>query len=233
MKYTKKNICIVNKKVIMISLSALICISSVACTDNKKKDSQVGKATVERTEDFSDVRMAKIIGPQQAILKFTTANKASSIISLELKKVNNKFLYFLDGVTKTKENQILTIDASNGNIIKTENKGPLGKGNDKFIDFATTLDLKDAIEKATPYTKDANVNIVESYSFYNKDGKNLYKFNFTNAAENEKELIKKTIIIDAETGKEYIESKDNKNSKESNNTDTEDTKSKKSTPTGE
>lgn len=213
MKYNKNIVNKNMKKLLVLSLSAAVCLSSVACSSSDKR--QASRATIERKTDFSDVRMAKIIGPQQAMLKYTTANKSASIISLELKKADGKFVYILSAMNKDKLNQILTIDAASGKILKTENKGPTDPKT-SFMDFATTLDIKDAIEKSTPYTKDPNINIVESYSMYNESGKNLYKLNFTNAAEKEDELKTKTIIIDAETGKEFTKN-DKQNSEEEAN----------------
>lgn len=191
----KKNI----KKGLIISSCLLMCFSAVGCG---KKNVNTNKENNKNTENIMDVRTAKIVNQQQAILQFTTANKAGSVISIELVPSNKKkYTYTLDVVDKKGVEYIYTIDAKSGNVSNKEEKGTIDKANQpEYIDFVPVLDIEKAGKAAIHLAKNPDFNQVLSYKLYSDGGKNIYQITLTNGDEGDSAKTEK-ILIDAVTGK--------------------------------
>ena len=194
----KKNI----KKGLIISSCLLICFSAVGCG---KKDVNTNNKNDKNAENIMDVRTAKIVNQQQAILQFTTANKAGSVISIELVPSNDKYTYTLNGVDKKGVEYIYTIDAKSGNVSNKEEKGTIDKANPpEYIDFVPVLDIEKAGKAAIQLANNPDFNQVLSYKLYSDGGKNIYQITLTNGDEGDSAKTEK-ILIDAVTGKKLTE----------------------------
>ncbi len=194
----KKNI----KKGLIVSSCLLMCLSAVGCG---KKDVKKSSKNTESSEDIMDVRAAKIVNQQQAILQFTTANKAGSVISIELVPSKDKYTYTLDGVDKKGIEYIYTIDAQSGSVSKKEEKGPIDKANQpEYIDFVPVLDIEKAGKAAIKLASNPDLNQILSYKLYSDGGKNIYQITLTDGGEGDSAKTEK-ILIDAVSGKKLSE----------------------------
>ena len=152
-----------------------------------------------------DVRTAKIINQQQAILQFTTANKAGSVISVELVPSKDSYIYTLDAVDKKGIEHIYTIDAKSGNISKKEEKGPIDKANPpEYIDFVPVLDIQKAGKAAIQIANNPDLNQVLAYKLYSDGGKNIYQITLTDGGEGDSAKNEK-VLIDGISGKKLTE----------------------------
>ena len=195
----KKNI----KRGLILSSCVLMCLSAVGCGSGKDKKSD--KKNVETSENIMDVRTAKIINQQQAILKFTTDNKAGSVVSIELVPSGDNYTYTLDAVNKKGVEFIYTIDAKSGNISKKEEKGPIDKANaPEYIDFVPVLDIDKAGKAAVQLAENPDANQILAYKLFSDGGKNIYQITLTDGGEGEAAKNEK-ILIDAVTGKKLTE----------------------------
>ncbi|MDY6232840.1 PepSY domain-containing protein [Peptostreptococcus porci] len=202
----------ISNKAIIFTVCLLIGGSLMGCSSNNTEEKE---ANTPKLENFMDVRTAKIISMQSAMLKFTTENKAGSICSVKLEPVNGKYVYTIDAISKKKKNVILTIDASTGKITNTEEAALDISKKRNLIDFVPVLDLDKAAKFAISKSKNENVQVV-SYKLYSKNGLNLYEFELADGTvkfendtktENKNDNSEKQtksfekITIDAETGK--------------------------------
>nr|WP_307759976.1 PepSY domain-containing protein [uncultured Peptostreptococcus sp.] len=195
----KKNI----KKGLILSSCMLMCLSAVGC--GSSKDQKSDKKNVETSENIMDVRTAKIINQQQAILQFTTANKAGSVISVELVPSKDSYIYTLDAVDKKGIEHIYTIDAKSGNISKKEEKGPIDKANPpEYIDFVPVLDIQKAGKAAIQIANNPDLNQVLAYKLYSDGGKNIYQITLTDGGEGDSAKNEK-VLIDGISGKKLTE----------------------------
>lgn len=195
----KKNI----KKGLILSSCMLMCLSAVGCGSNK--DQKSDKKNVETSENIMDVRTAKIINQQQAILQFTTANKAGSVISVELVPSKDSYIYTLDAVDKKGIEHIYTIDAKSGNISKKEEKGPIDKANPpEYIDFVPVLDIQKSGKAAIQIASNPDLNQVLAYKLYSDGGKNIYQITLTDGGEGDSAKNEK-VLIDGISGKKLTE----------------------------
>lgn len=195
----KKNI----KKGLILSSCMLMCLSAVGC--GSSKDQKSDKKNVETSENIMDVRTAKIINQQQAILQFTTANKAGSVISVELVPSKDSYVYTLDAVDKKGIEHIYTIDAKSGNISKKEEKGPIDKANPpEYIDFVPVLDIQKAGKAAIQIANNPDLNQVLAYKLYSDGGKNIYQITLTDGGEGDSAKNEK-VLIDGISGKKLTE----------------------------
>lgn len=199
------------KKGIVLSACFLILFSTTACGNNK---SEISKTNQEKSANILDVRTADIVGQQQAILRFTTDNKAGSIISIKLEPVNKKYIYTLDAVDKKGLESIMTIDAKTSNVIKKEEKSTIDKNNmPGFIDFTPVLDVDKATKNAKNFTSNKDIDQVLAYTLYNDGNINIYEFTLTDGA-NENAKTEK-VLINAVTGKKIDSAKSNNSNTES------------------
>ena len=185
------------KKGMLISSCFVMLFSTVACENNKSETSKNDKA---KSENILDVRTADIVGQQQAILRFTTDNKAGSVVSIQLNPSENKYIYTLDAVDKKGVESVMTIDAKTSNILKKEEKGPIDKNNmPGYIDFTPVLDVNRAAKHAVNFSSNKDLDQILSYKLYNDTSKNIYEFTLTDGAIEDPKTEK--VLIDAVTGK--------------------------------
>lgn len=172
------------KSVAALSLCMLVAFPLVACSGDKNSQKEVSTTELK---NFLDVRTAKIINLQSAILKFTTENKAGSISSVKLEPVDGKYIYTVDALTKKNQNVILTIDASTGNITNTEDKGVADTEKKlNLIDFVPVLDVDKAAKYAVAKSKNNNIQVL-SYKLYSKGSINIYEFELSDGSSNGKQ----------------------------------------------
>lgn len=189
------------KRGLILSSCVLMCLTAVGCSSGKKSDSS--KKNVET--QVSDIRTAKIINQQQAILNFTTKNKAGSVVSIKLVPSGDSYTYTLIAVDKKGIEHIYTIDAKSGKVVKTEDKGPIDKANPpQYIDFVPVIDIDKAGKNALKFAKDKDMIEIVSYKLYSDGGKNIYLITLSNGEEGDSKKTEK-IMIDAFTGKVLTE----------------------------
>lgn len=87
------------------------------------------------------VQATSIKVSQSAVVKkFTKKFKDAKIESISLEKENGRYVYEIDGFTKSKEHS-MKINASSGKVIRTESK--------KLDDHKKSLNLKKTISRST------------------------------------------------------------------------------------
>ncbi len=190
------------KKGLIISSCFLMCLTAVGCSKDGK---DAGKDSSKKILEVNDARNAKIINQQEAILQFTTVNKAGSVISVELIPVNDTYNYILDAVDKKGNEFIYTIEGKTGNILKKEEKGPINKAKQtEYIDFVPVIDVDKAGKAAIEIANKPELNEVSAYKLYAQGGKNIYLVTLTNGGKGEDAKVEK-VLIDAFTGKKLTE----------------------------
>lgn len=181
-------------RILALCICASMGFTLVGCKNSTDKDSK--KTEIQ---NFVDVRTSDIVNQQQALLRFTTANKAGSVHSVELKLVEDKYMYTVDAVAKNKNEVILTIDGKTGKVVNTKDNGPVSesiKGN--YIDFVPVMDVDKAADSAIKNSKNKYIQVL-GYKLFGNNGTNVYKFTLGNGdSENVKT---ETIYIDGVTGK--------------------------------
>ena len=192
------------RKGLVLSACVAMCFAAVGCgSDKNKNGSKNGNANI--SENVMDIRTAKIINQQQAILKFTTANKAGSVVSIELVPSGDSYVYTLIAVDKKGVEHIYTIDAKDGKTTKTEDKGPIDKANPpEYIDFVPVLDIKKAGNAAVGFASNPDANQILAYKLYAIGGKNVYEFTLTDG--NDASPKNEKVYIDGVTGKKLEKS---------------------------
>ena len=193
------------RKGLVVSACLAMCLTAAGCSmNNNKSDSK--KNNAENNENINDIRTAKIINQQQAILKFTTVNKAGSVVSIKLAPSSgDNYIYTLIAVDKKGIEYIYTIDAKSGNITKTVDKGPIDKANPpEYIDFVPVLNVKKAGEAAVNSASNPDFNEILSYKLYAIGGKNVYEFTLTDGAADSPKTEK--VYINAMSGKKLDKS---------------------------
>ncbi len=186
------------KKGLIVSSCLLMCLTAVGCGKNKQ---DLTKKDNKKTENIMDVRTAKIINQQQAILKFTTANKAGSVISVALTPSNDSYNYTVDAVDRKGNEYIYTIEGKSGNILKKEDKGPINKAAKiEYIDFVPVLDIDKAGKAAITLVNNPDLNEILGYKLYAEGGKNIYQITLTNGDKGDRAKTEK-VLLDAFTGK--------------------------------
>lgn len=195
-KTSKKNIYF--KKIALATLCLGLGFSTVACDvkSSSKSDTKKQKEIV-----YDDIRTPNLINQQQAILKFTTAESAGSILSVDLSKSEGKYIYTVDAATKKGINQVLTIDAKTGNIIKKEDKGNIAR--EKIlnsIDFSPVMDVTDALKKVFASIEDKSFDEAISYKLYYINKTNIYKFTLGNGNTKDDKPVTTEVYLNAVTG---------------------------------
>lgn len=183
------------KKTLSILLAATLATSVVGCTDKEKK-----KAEEKEVKPLIDVRTEKIIGIEQAMLRFTTENKAGSLRSVELKKVDGKYQYIIEGFTKKGLEQTWIIDATNSGVISKTDKGQVPEEfKSSVLSFLPIMDIDKAGKLANQFSKKKLVEIT-SYKLYAEGNQNIYKFEL-GGTDDKGEKVTETVLINAITGK--------------------------------
>lgn len=225
---------------IAVSMCFLIGFSAVGCGNSKEDEKEVSTTALK---DFLDVRTAKIINLQQAILTFTSKNKAGSISSVKLEPVDGKYIYTIEAITKDSRDVLLTIDASSGKTTQKKDTGIASADKKKnLVDFVPVLDVEKAAEKATSYSTKDFFQVV-SYKLYFHNGINIYEFTLGDGSsskkdseneESKEENVPKTevIYVNAVTG-EKVDPKAITTSNTSNSTTTTSNNSAGENTTGE
>lgn len=193
---SKKNIYL--KKLAILSLCLGLGLSFVGCGAKSTSDTD---AKNQSEKAHSDIRTPNLINQQQAILKFTTAESAGTVLSVDLSKSNGKYVYTVDAATKKGINQILKIDAKTGNIINEENKGNIDR--EKLlnsIDFSPVMDVSEALTKAFNSLKDKSFDEVLSYKLYGLNKTNIYKFTLGNGETKNDKPVTTEVYLNAVTG---------------------------------
>ncbi|WP_101772454.1 PepSY domain-containing protein [Peptostreptococcus faecalis] len=179
----------------VLSICLILGLSSVGCSNSSSSKNASNKESIE---SVSDIRNMKFVTQQQAILRLTTSEKASSVYSITLSEVESKYIYSIDGLTKKGEKILMTVDAKSGDVIKKEIKGAASAEEKKnFIDFVPVLDVDKAGSKAISLSKE-DYNHILSYTLYANNGKNIYKFTLGNPENSSSKT--EDIYIDAVTG---------------------------------
>ena len=80
-----------NKKILALGLCSIMCITNVGCSSLGKKESKKKVETNVDLSNIKDIRTVKV-NQDQAMLRFTTQNKAGSISSLILKEKDGKYI---------------------------------------------------------------------------------------------------------------------------------------------
>ena len=96
-----------NKKILALGLCSIMCITNVGCSSLGKKESKKKVETNVDLSNIKDIRTVKV-NQDQAMLRFTTQNKAGSISSLILKEKDGKYIYSIDGIDKKGQGIIMT-----------------------------------------------------------------------------------------------------------------------------
>lgn len=185
------------KKGLIVSLCLSTCISLAACDMGKSKSS--GNATQSSAQNEYDLRNSKVIGQQQAILKFTTSEKAGgSILYVNVKPVEGKYIYTVSGITRKGQNIVFTIDGKSGKVTKEEDKGIATKEMKlSLIDFVPVMDL-DAAAKAAEKASENKYTQVLGYTLFFKAKRNVYKFTLGDGSESGGKT--EEVLIDGITG---------------------------------
>ena len=214
MNFLKKSLC--------ISACFLLGLGAVGCSDNTKK------TTIDKSS-YVDIRLKKMFNQQQALLLFTTENPDGSIISVKLTSVDGKYYYIVDGTNRKNVNRkVYLIDASNGKILRKENKGLLDKTSiTGFIDFVPVMDIDKAGEIASKFVKDKDCYQIVGYDLYSENDKNVYQIIFSNG--DDKNPKTETVYIDGVTGKQ-INFDSNSDDSDTDSTDNSSKSSKKIDP---
>lgn len=217
MTILKNNIKKLNKKLLVLSLSAIFVLPLVGCSDKGTGSGDEQKTTGPSL--VNELKSEKLIGLQAALLKFTTVEKAGSIASVSLEekevavkndnksdskdaKTEKKYLYTLEVISKKGISQTMTIDAKTGLVINTSEKGPASaEEKSNLLNFVPVMDVDKAAQKAIrASTKEYSQ--VLSYKLFAKNGKTIFSFKLYNGDSKNTE----TILVDASTGEKLTKS---------------------------
>lgn len=194
-------------KLLALGLCGIIGISNVGCSSIGKKEAKKNTEASLEDANIKDIRTVKV-NQDQAMLRFTTQNKAGSISSLVLGQKDKNYIYTIDGIDKKGQNIIMKVDAKTSKVISNEIVGPASpEKKADVLNFAIIKDTKSALKAAFKKVDMDVYNQVDSYKLMYTNKKNTYKFIFSNG-ETEKEKIKvKTVLVNAENLKVIEEEK--------------------------
>lgn len=186
-----------NKKILALGLCSIMCITNVGCSSLGKKESKKKVETNVDLSNIKDIRTVKV-NQDQAMLRFTTQNKAGSISSLILKEKDGKYIYSIDGIDKKGQGIIMTVDAKTSDVISS--KPIVAASAEKkvnVLNFSIIKDLKLAIQAAFKNVDRDVYSQIDSYKLMYANNKNIYKFTFSNGETEKEKSKKKTVYIDA------------------------------------
>lgn len=211
-----------NTKLLALGLCTIICVSNVGCSNISKNKTKKNIESDVAITDIKDVRTVKV-NQDQAMLRFTTQNRAGSISSLVLEERDGNYIYIIDGLDKKGQNIVMTVDSKTSKVIESK---PVGQASQEkksnVLNFTIVKDIKLAIKEALKKSE-KTYDQVDSYKLMYSNNKNIYKFNLSNG-ETEKDKVKnKVIYMDASdlkiiTGEEMNQVKSMEESISSQNT---------------
>jgi len=186
-----------NTKILALSLCGAICISNVGCSNISKDET---KKNVESNTDITnikDIRTVKV-NQDQAMLRFTTQNKAGSISSISLEEKDGNYIYIIDGIDKKGQNIVMTVDSNTSKVVESTPVGPASQEKkSNVLNFTIVKDLKSAIKEAFKKSGEDTYDQIDSYKLMYANNKNIYKLNLSNG-ETEKDKAKNKIVyVDA------------------------------------
>ena len=202
----------IEKKLLVFSMCSILALSLVGCGSKNAGDGDKNKASGPSL--VNELKSEKLIGLQAALLKFTTAEKAGSVASVNLEekeipiktekqdeaeeaKTEKKYIYTLEVISKKGLSQTMTIDAKTGDILSKTENGPASadlKAN--LLDFVPVMDVDEAAQLAAKAST-KNYTQVLSYKLFAKNGMNVFSFKLYDGDVKNTE----TVLVDAISGK--------------------------------
>src|SRR3712207_6589915 len=116
-----------NTKLLALGLCTIICVSNVGCSNISKNKTKKNIESDVAITDIKDVRTVKV-NQDQAMLRFTTQNRAGSISSLVLEERDGNYIYIIDGLDKKGQNIVMTVDSKTSKVIESK---PVGQASQR------------------------------------------------------------------------------------------------------